>query len=386
VKRALTVLLISAVLAAPLAAQERAGGRFPRKWLVAGVGMLFAGTVATLYAVSFENDIGGCSSSRCVVPVSVGMGGLLGFMIGAELDKLYHLRYGHAPPMSLRGAQLPLSVEPNDLALRNGMVYVSGTDAVEIVEASPELRRGGLKARGLRGIGPVAPDHLRTSLLVGTAVGLYRFPLTTDDPGSLAYPGEISAMSSDANLLALGLGPEFRVVRVADSLEERGAALPEDARVVDLAWQGADRLWVLTEDRLVAYDVGPAGELAVRGEGFPFPAIARRLSVVDSLAYVAAGSGGVYALDLRDPDLPVERANWSGARFVYDVAVVGDRVYLASGPEGLYVLHLGATGFSPLGLSRNVGFVAAVEAGAEALYLLDRSGLSLRRVPVPPVQ
>jgi hypothetical protein len=98
---------------------------------------------------------------------------------------------------------------------------------------------------------------------------------------------------------------------------------------------------------------------------------------------VAAGSGGVYAVDVRDPDRPVELFNWAGARFVYDVAVLHDRVYLAAGPEGLYVLELQDTGFVPVGLSRNLGFVAAVEAGAGAVYLLDRSGLSLRRVPVP---
>jgi hypothetical protein len=205
----------------------------------------------------------------------------------------------------------------------------------------------------------------------------------TDDPGALAYPGEISALSSDGTLLAVGLGPEFRVMRVADSLEARGDALSEDARVVDLAWQGSNRLWVLTEDRLAAYQVGDSGSAEPAGD-FVFPAIGRRLVVDDSLAFVAAGSGGVYVIDIRDPAAPVERANWSGARFAYDVATVGNRVYVAAGPEGLYLLRLGSQGFTPVGLSRNIGFVAAVEMGPSALYLLDRSGLSLRRVPIPP--
>lgn len=379
-RRALALVLMLAVLAPSAAAQE-GGGRFPRKWLVAGIGALISGAVAGIYAANYERDVGGCSAAKCVVPVSVGVGGLLGFMIGSEMDKLYRLRYGHAPPMSLRGVELPLAVEPNDLALRDGMVFVTGTEAVEVIEAGPELARAGLKARGLRGIGPVAPDPVRNALLVGTAVGLYRFPLGSDDPGALALPGEISALSTDGGLLAVGLGPEFRIVRLADSLEAAADPLPEESRVVDLAWEGSDRLWVLTEDRLAAYDVDTAGAAVPRGS-FTFPAIARRLTLRDSLAVVAAGSGGVYALDIRDPASPVELTNWGGARFAYDAAVHADRVYVGAGPEGLYVLELGAEGFRALGLSRQVGFVAAVEAGPDAIYLLDRSGLMLRRVPV----
>lgn len=381
-KRTITLALLLAVLAAPATAQE--GGRFPRKWLMAGLGAALTGTVAVLYATSYEGNIGGCSKATCVVPVTVGLGSLLGFMIGSEMDKLHNLRYGHAPPLSLHGVELALGgTEPNDLALWGGFVYVTGAEAVEVIAAGPRMTRTAVKARGLRGIGPVLPEHAHNTLLVGTAVGLYRFPLATDEPGSLAYPGEISALSADGQLLAVGLGPETRLMRLGDTLEASTAPLPEESRVVDLAWHGNDRLWVLTEDRLAAYDVDAVGVATARG-AFEFPGVPRRLTLADSLAFVSAGSAGVFALDIRDPDHPTELSNWSGARFVYDAAVLHDRVYLAAGPEGLYVLRLTGEGFAPVGLSRNVGFVAAVEAGPDAIYLLDRAGLALRRVPVTP--
>jgi len=381
VKRTMTLVLLLAVLAAPAAAQQ-GGGRFPRKWLMAGLGAAVTGTIAVLYATSFEGNIGGCSSATCVVPVTVGFGGLLGFMIGSEMDKLHRIRYGHAPPLSLRGVELALSSEPNDLAFRDDAIYVTGTEAVEVIATGPRMTRTAIKARGLRGIGPVAPDLIQNTLLVGTSVGLYRFPLGTDEPGALAYAGEISALSGDGHLLAVGLGPEIRILRVNDSLEATADSLPEDARVVDLAWQGSQRLWVLTEDRLVAFDVDESGRPSARG-AYTFGAVPRRLTLTDSLAIVSAGSGGVYAVDLRDPDHPAELANWSGARFAYDAAQLYDRVYVAAGPEGLYVLRLTAEGFTPVGLSRSLGFVAAVEAGPDAIYLLDRAGYALRRVPVP---
>jgi hypothetical protein len=377
-RRIVAVALLLALLTAPAAAQ----GRLPRKWLMAGLGAAVTGTVALLYATSFEGNIGGCSSVSCVVPVTVGVGSFLGFMIGNEMDRVHRVRYGHAPPLSLRGVELALSTEPNDLTLRDNAVYVTGSEAVEVIAAGPRMTRTAIKARGLRGIGPVAPDPIQNTLLVGTAVGLYRFPLGTDEPGTLAYAGEISALSGDGHLLAVGLGPELRILRVSDTLETAADSLPEDARVVDLAWQGSQRLWVLTEDRLVAFEVDESGRPSVRG-AYPFGAVARRLTLTDSLAIVAAGSGGVYAVDIRDPDHPAELANWSGARFVYDAARLHDLVYVAAGPEGLYVLRLTAEGFSPVGLSRSLGFVAAVEAGPDAIYLLDRAGFVLRRVPVP---
>jgi hypothetical protein len=383
VRRAVGLAVLLAVLAAPAAAQESGGGRFPRKWLMAGVGAAITGSLAIVYAANFEGNIGGCSKAACVVPVTVGFGTLMGYLIGNEMDKLHRLRYGHAPPMSLRGVELALGSEPNDLQIRDGSVYVSGNEAVEVIETTPRLSRSALKARGLRGIGPVAPDPVQNTLLVGTAVGLYRFPLGTDEPGILAYPGEISALSADGRLLLVGLGPEIRVLRVADTLELVADSLPEDARVVDLGWAGERRFWVLTEDRLAAFDVDSSGTVTPRG-ALALSAVARRLTLTDTLAVIAAGSGGVYAVDIRDPDHPAETANWSGARFAYDVAFLHGRAYVAAGPEGLYVLRLTADGFTPLGLSRHVGFIAAVAAGPDAIYLLDRTGLALRRVPVTP--
>jgi hypothetical protein len=55
-------------------------------------------------------------------------------------------------------------------------------------------------------------------------------------------------------------------------------------------------------------------------------------------------------------------------------------VYVAAGPEGLYALRLDTGTFTPLGLARAVGFTAALEAGPDALYVLDRASGVLRRI------
>jgi LVIVD repeat len=378
VRRALALALALALVAAPLEAQQP-HHRFPRKWLIAGVGVLAAGSLAAVYAANFERDIGGCSSTKCVMAVSVLSGGLLGFMMGSEMDHLYGLRYSHAPPISLRGKTLPLAVVPTDLTVRQHTAFVTGLDGIELARADTSLAQLGFKARGLRGIGPIASDSARNLLLVGTGAGLYRFQIRGDEPGVLAYSGEVSALAGDRDRLALGLGLDLQVARVNDSIETLGSPLSGDARVVDLVWQNATRFWALTEDELAAYDVGVDSTPTKLG-AVPFPSLGRRVSLSDTLAFVAASSGGVYAVDIRDPTAPVEVGNWSGARFAYDVAVSGELVYVAAGPEGMYVLRYTSAGFTPIGLSRGVGFVAAVEVTDDAVYALDRTGGVLRRI------
>jgi hypothetical protein len=370
--------LALALIATPLEGQQ-AHHRLPRKWLMAGVGALAAGSVSALYAAYFERDIGGCSSSTCVMGVSIAVGGLLGFMIGSEMDHLYGLRYSHAPPISLKGKALTLAVVPTDLSVTQHMAFVTGLEGIEIARADTSLEQVGFKARGLRGIGAVASDSARNLLLVGTGTGLYRFQIRGDEPGVLVYPGEISAIANTGNRLALGLGPDLQLGQVDDSVETIGSLLAGDARVVGLVWQSPTRFWALTEDELAVYDV-TQDSVPTKVGAVSFPSLGRRLALQDSLAFVAASSGGVFAVNIRDPASPVEVGNWSGARFAYDVAVLRDLVYVAAGPEGLYVLRFTGTGFTPVGLSRSLGFVAAVEVADGAVYALDRNGGVLRRI------
>lgn len=377
-RKLLLVLLAVAILApapAPAAAQH---GRFPRKILVAGLGALIAGSVATIYAVSFDNEIGGCSSVGCVVPVTVAGGMLVGYMIGRELDQLYALRYRSAPPMRLRGRELSLAVTPTDVWYDARTVFVPGEEAVELVRADPSLASLGLRARGLRGMGPVAADDAGRTMFVGTPVGLYRFPLGTDEPGTLAHPDEVSALAQSGGRLALGTGPDLVVTRLDDSLTAIGEPAFESARVVDLQWADG-LLWVLTEDRLAAYRVTPEG--ATELGAHEFTGLARRFHVEGGHVAVALSSAGVMVLDVSDPAAPAVVGTWSGARFVYDAVIRDSTVWVAAGPEGLYALALGTDGLTATGLARGIGFAAALAADPDALYLLDRSGARVRRIP-----
>jgi hypothetical protein len=68
-----------------------------------------------------------------------------------------------------------------------------------------------------------------------------------------------------------------------------------------------------------------------------------------------------------------------GARFAYDVSLAGTRMFVAAGPEGLYVLDVSGD-MTVVGLARDLGFAAAVASFGQFTYLLDRSTNSVRRI------
>lgn len=386
-RRTLLVLAAIALLHADVAAaQARRQGRFPRKWLAAGIGMAIGGTAALIYAASRNPDLRDtCSSSKCVATVSIAAGFISGFLIGREFDQLYNLRYRHAPPLTLRGQAMPLSVVPNDISSRGGAVAAAGEGGVEVVMAGPRLERGDVRARGLRGVIAALPDPLDNHLFVSTGHGLYGFALTGERlAGNLLVAGEVSAVAVRNGRAALVHDGTVKSARLeGDTLVAVSAPRSFQSRATDVAWD-AERpvVWILTETALVAL---AAGDTALGDSlgALPLPGTGRRLVVRGTTIAVAASEGGILLVDATNPLAPRQTAAWSQARFAYDVALGPSAVYLAAGPEGLYVLDPNADGsLSPRGLARGLGFVAALDTDGDNLYLLDRTGGLLRRIPI----
>jgi len=374
-----TVALLTAVslLAAPLEGQ-----RIPKQWLGAAIGVAIGAGFAGLYAGFTElEDKGGCSEPACVAVVSVTAGGLLGFLIGSEFEKKYRQRYLYAPPLSLAGVARPLAVTPSNLRLQSQRVVVSGSGGVELFDREAALTSEGLWARGLRSVATAEVEQDRDILIVGTAFGLYRFPLAADVPGSLALSGEMSALALGDHLVAYADVFDVGLARLdGDSIVAYGRPVERLARVTDLRWDARGRLWVVTEEAIALYSMAPDSEhLEMRSEA-PLRTPGRSVDFLGDVAVVATGSGGVIAFDSSHPDTLSEVASWTGARFAYDVAVEGSDVYLAAGPEGLYVLNWTGTALESVGLVRDLGFLAGVEAGPDGIFIIDRTGTFLRRL------
>lgn len=384
-RRALTLALALAVAMPNLAPAQSSRGRIPRRWIGAVVGAAITGTAAWIYSRTGTSTSSHCSSPRCVATVMLVGGAGAGFLIGRQFDQLYAMRYRNAPPMTVRGQSIPLSVVPTDIAARGGIIAAAGEGGVEILAAGERLERGDVRARGLRRVAAAVPDPATNRLLVATGAGLYGFALRGEQlAGGLLRPGDVIAVDvhGDHALVATDRGVDLARL-VEDSLVGSAAPRVFPARIADVAWDHERGLaWVLTETALVALAVGDSG-LADSLGAFPLFTAGRRLAILRDTIAVAAGEGGVFLLDVSDPRAPRQVAQWSGARFAYDVALGPRAVYLAAGPEGLYVLSPRADGsMTALGLARNLGFVAALDADGSDLYLIDRSGGLLRRIPI----
>jgi len=377
-RRAVTLAATLALVGQPTAAQSR-------RWVLAAGGAAIGLGLTALYGSGdYNRSLGWCSSVRCVGIFSTVSGSLVGYMIGHDQDERYRLRYRIAPPLEISNRTRILRTRPTGIELGAGVVAVSGDDGVELVSAQPRLDYIGHRARGLRDIQDVSLPADSARFLVGTSTGLYLFAVSGDAAGLRALDGEVSAVAMRRDRVAVTSGGVLRVgTVVGDSVHWRTDTLALTGRVADARWQDDSTLWLLTERQLVSYRV-PPDSAATRLGVADIEGPARRLTIQDTLAAVAAGAAGAYLVRLTDPALPRVLAHWTEPRFVYDVALWGGNMYVAAGPEGLYVLHPGVGRLEAIGLARSVGFVAALAAGSDALYALDRTGGVLRRIELKP--
>jgi hypothetical protein len=397
-RRAAVALLLlstaSSSVAAPIAAQaaarsaatptpaQRAGEhRVPRRLLFAAIGMGIGGALAASYG-SGKSTPGACSSSSCVTVVSIGSGALVGYMIGREFDQLHAIRYRVGAPLEPDAVSTSLSLSPTMMAAGDSGVAVAGPGGVDLFAGArgktlgvPTRRANGI--RGITSLSIVTPSGV---LAVTSPTGVFLYP-PRSGPGALLRDGAASASARIAG------------GRVAFAAGTRVEVAPAEA--VDSArhWPGIDLgravqtmtydsthavLWVGADSTLIV--LRPAGDSLERVGATSLAAGIRSIAVLGGRLAVALGESGVRVFDARDPAAPVEQTRWTGARFVYDVSLSPDRLFVAAGGEGLYVLHASPNSRPVIGLARELGFIIGVETRGPDTYLLDRDGPSLHRI------
>lgn len=94
-------------------------------------------------------------------------------------------------------------------------------------------------------------------------------------------------------------------------------------------------------DSLKILDVSDPSHPAPVG-AYEGPNLPEMVTVVDGLAYVAFGNGGLHAIDVADPTSPELAFSYDTPGYAMASAVVGDHVYLTDAHGGLLVLELGA--------------------------------------------
>lgn len=363
--------------AAPVDAQQ-SQGRFPRKYLFSLIGVAVGSAVGASYvAFQGQEQPGNCGQPACVVTVTVAAGALVGYMIGREFDELHDLRYRSGRPISPEDVSAGLTGDPTVLSVKRNRVAVGGSTGVQLFNSTPEgLSEDGRRASGVRGI--IALDLASPGgLALGSITGLYVFP-PTEGPGRLVRPGEIGATATNGEHLFIGSGSVVEMAPLGADTARTWPGVDLGARVADLDIDSTRSIvWALTDSTIAA--------LRIRGDSLELigtttlEARGRKLAVEGERVAVALGEQGVRYYNAADPAVLRQEGAWTSSRFAYDVSLAGSRMFVAAGPEGLYVLDITAEPVV-LGLARELGFAAAVVSAGPFTYILDRNTNTVRRI------
>lgn len=92
--------------------------------------------------------------------------------------------------------------------------------------------------------------------------------------------------------------------------------------------------------RLVIWDVAQPAAPRELGATPPLGDRVLGVTVNGNRAYAAAGSAGLFVVDITDPASPVIRGHWDSPGSAEGIAVVGSHAYLADGPLGVRVVDV----------------------------------------------
>jgi hypothetical protein len=360
--------------------REAKDHRFPRRYLLSMVGALvgIAASSAYLFTADDRTQGGTCTDRKCVVPITVGAGALVGYMVGREMDQLHSLRYRGGAPLKPPTVSAATAITPTVLAVRDSLVAVGGAGGVQVFSSGDALRLLGKRATGVRGIAAldVAPDG---SLALGATTGFYLYP-PRKGPGSLVREGSTSGIAAARGRLYVGAGTRVESVPPGADTTRSWPGIDLGAPVADVAVDETRHLvWVLADSTLFA--LRPAGDSLERVGAVQAGGPGRQVAFQENRVAVALGEGGVRLFDATNPAEPRETGRWTGARFAYDVSFAWRRLYVASGVEGVYVLDVSGSQPVTEGLARELGFVIALASSDGYTYVLDRTTNAVRRIP-----
>jgi hypothetical protein len=374
--------LLAAMVARPVAAQERdaSSGRTPRSRVLAIVGVLAGGLVGLGFSLaSDQHGHGRCGAVPCAVFAGAAGGGILGFFIGHEYDRNFRMYYRGVPPLQPPSITADLNGTPTLLAVRDGLVAVAGSAGVQTFRSTGGLALEAHRGGGLHDIDAldIALDSGR--LVLGSSAGLYLFP-PRQGRGTLIRSGAVGAAATSRDHVYFGVGDRIEVAPLLAASVHGwpGVTLATPLRDAELDTLH-HVLWGITGRALVAFDV-TADSLA-RLSTMPIDGGGSQLAIQHDRAAIALGERGVLLVDIANPTAPHVIARWTTARFAYDVSLDSTRMFVAAGPEGVYVVDVGGTAPRTIGLARSLGFATALVSRGGHTYILDRRENVLRRIP-----
>ncbi len=364
-------------LAAQSDAATTTSGRIPRRMILAVVGALVGGAGGAV----LHRDGSGTACEACTIGGGALIGGVAGLLIGREIDQAYALTYRGVPRLRIPFVEQPIDGDLLTLTARDTLLAVATSTGVTILSSTNGLLTRGRRANGIRGISALDLTSRTHALAVATPTGLYLYP-PIRGAGVLLREGTIQAVSASDDHVFFSLGQRIEWAPLGSDSARAWPGLDLGTPIVDLAWDDRRRiLWALGDT--VIHALAWRGDSLVTSSRTRVDPGGRSLTVHGDRMAVALGNAGVVILDASNPAAPRTIARWSEARFVYDVALAGERLYAGAGPEGVFVVDASAAPPRTIGLAFDIGFAATLLSRDGYTYILDRRTSSVRRISTP---
>jgi hypothetical protein len=365
---------IQAQLVGDTAAAGKVAHPHPRSLVLGIVGTVLGG----LAAFGFSKGSGG---GRNVGTIAVGAaaGGLAGFFVGRQLDERRSIAFHGTPQLRIPNVGVELDGEPSVLTVRDSVAAVGSSVGVEMfADLDSRLVLVSHRATGLHGVDALDIAPSSKWLAIGSRAGLYLYP-PERGPGVLVRRASVNAIAASESRAFVALDNRVENVPVTTDSVREYPGVTLDAPIRDLQLdEPRALLWASTDHSLVALRI-TGDSLATIG-AVPLAGSGLRLTIRKSLAAVAMGEKGVAFFDISDPARPKLKTVWTAAHFAYDVSIDGARLYVAAGPEGVYLVDLSGETPRTIGLARSLGFASAVVSGDGHTFILDRRTNQLRRI------
>lgn len=366
------------------------------RWIkYAIIGGLTGSALATgYYAVSNKGlDSGQCEPWRCALPFLTVSGAFSGMFLAREVEAQ---RRALAPRVGSGERYLSETLEllapPTAFAVRDSLLVAVGDSGTAVVPT--QARVNDLKARALRrqaqglaGLRTVDMSAAADRMLLGSGSAFYSLSLSSGAVQRL-LPGAVSALAAGptAGSWAVARG-EWVTVQyengTRDSVRVAGGAKA-------LSWDTRrNAYWVGTDSGVAVIRMGAGQQTGTAPpigieQRFATPQPVRALAHGPHWIVAALGEGGVMGWK---PDATsgviTEPVVLSGStRFVYDVAMKENQLWIAAGSDGLVRVSLEPE-WRVLGSTREHGYITGVRTGdGESVWVSELGQNRLRKLSV----
>lgn len=326
---------------------------------------------------------GKCEPLNCALPYLSLSGAIFGLFLAKERSaqrRAESPRLGDAIEFAVSRIDLPSAA--SDIAVRDSVVVVSTDSGAQVFSAVPRpvgLRR---RAAGLSNLRSVALSGApEAQLLIGTGTALWETPLTTGLVSRL-MDGPVDALAANGNTVVAAFGNKVRVLQRGNG-PQRLDSVTVSRPVTGASFDAASGNWWLTSDSLLyTLTVGPSG-VSVR-EAATFVGQARAVASSANWIAVALGSDGLAVW-------PRTALSTGGGvispivtrgepRFAFDLAFVGDDLFVAGGVDGVTRVSLEGGVLRVVGSSRQASYATTITSQNGVLWVGDTNGKRVIRI------